>query len=84
MFAPNDDPKKKPGKKGKKGKKDDESADSPRPPNMPPSAPVSDVSDSFYLRCNCFLTDDDSRSFCGQCRSRSDCTMSQTCYVLKK
>ena len=23
---------------------------------------------------NSFLTDDDTRSFCGQCRSRSDCT----------
>ena len=23
---------------------------------------------------NTFLTDDDTRSFCGQCRSRSDCT----------
>ena len=24
------------------------------------------------LRVNSFLTDDDTRSFCGQCRSRSD------------
>ena len=23
---------------------------------------------------NCFLTDDDTRSFCGQCRSKSDWT----------
>ena len=26
------------------------------------------------LYINSFLTNDDSRSFCGQCRSRSDCT----------
>ena len=32
-----------------------------------PLLPVCSVFNSFY-------TDDDTRSFCGQCRSRSDCT----------
>ena len=33
----------------------------------------SEVSRSLCLLINYFLTDDNTRGFCGQCRSRSDC-----------